>query len=537
MALDYRITKVTSKAGTEVELPVAGVTCVVGGNNVGKSQFLREVFSLAYDSDTSGLVILKDGSAHRPTGTIEETLAWLEARTVRYDHKPGDPTTYASRIGDLGTSLRDFYYWIDQDESEDPYLGNIARFFVEYAAAGTLSTYASGYVDPNGGGTNYALMRLRGSGDLEEELSSVIREAFGVGVVLDRLDLQTRLRVGDVSADVPPLNRPTKEYADQLAQLPLLDNQGDGFRSFVGIASHVLTHQFTVLLIDEPEAFLHPGQARILGRWLANQATLRDMQIILATHDKDLLIGLLDAADDSNVNLVRLARRANETTITQVDPADVSDVWRNPVLRYSNALQGLFHSKVIVCEGDADCRFYAAAVHSAATLTGQRALSDDTLFVPAAGKGGIPAALQAIARLGVEAWTFPDFDVLKNKSQIRNIVVANGGTWTATMDESYTLIARSLNQHDRWDAAKEMGLEAIPAGEPYAAALDLLAELTAARVRLVPRGEMESFGKHITGHSSDWVFEALSEGIHQSADVAAYVQPVIAVVPPNAVQA
>jgi ABC-type cobalamin/Fe3+-siderophores transport system ATPase subunit len=527
MAIEYRISAITSRAGEEISLPSPGVTCVVGGNNVGKSQLLRELRQLASESDTSGLLLIASATAVTPTGSEDDTRDWLEERAVRYDSAPGSPARYALRIGDLGMSLADFHYWVNSEDSDDPYLGNISRFFLEHASAGTLGSYAAGYVQPDGSGNNYALMKLRASGDLEAELSQVIREAFGYGVVLDRLDIETRLRVGGVEADVPPLNRPTLEYARALAQLPTLDSQGDGFRSFVGVASQVLTHRFDVMLIDEPEAFLHPGQARVLGRWLAEQASARGMQIVVATHDKDFVIGLLSAGDASAINLVRLSRTGDTTRFTQLQPEEVAEVWARPVLRFSNVLQGLFHAKIVVCEGDADCRFYGAALESKAIADRRRAVADDTLFVPAAGKTGIPAALEAVARLGVESWAFPDFDVLKNKTDIKKIVAAIGGTWSPKIDDLYTQFARVVNAGALWDQVKHAGLGALPPGDGYEAAIDLLHCLSEIRVRIVPLGEMESFDKGTSLHGSAWVSHALEARVHESSAVRDYVLPVL----------
>src|SRR3954452_10968168 len=44
-----------------------------------------------------------------------------------------------------------------------------------------------------------------------------------------------------------------------------LEKEGDGMRSFVGILLHVLLSNDMISLVDAPEAFLHPPQARLIG--------------------------------------------------------------------------------------------------------------------------------------------------------------------------------------------------------------------------------------------------------------------------------
>lgn len=43
LAITVRLKSITINSGQTVELPRAGVICIVGGNNVGKSQLLREI--------------------------------------------------------------------------------------------------------------------------------------------------------------------------------------------------------------------------------------------------------------------------------------------------------------------------------------------------------------------------------------------------------------------------------------------------------------------------------------------------------------
>lgn len=51
MSVEFKYTSVTSSAGERVDLPTAGVVCVVGGNNVGKSQLLRELREYAFTGE------------------------------------------------------------------------------------------------------------------------------------------------------------------------------------------------------------------------------------------------------------------------------------------------------------------------------------------------------------------------------------------------------------------------------------------------------------------------------------------------------
>lgn len=59
--VEVRLTGFRVSGGDEVALPRSGVTCIVGGNNVGKSQLLREIAARAIDvNQASSLVNRSD---------------------------------------------------------------------------------------------------------------------------------------------------------------------------------------------------------------------------------------------------------------------------------------------------------------------------------------------------------------------------------------------------------------------------------------------------------------------------------------------
>ena len=152
-------------------------------------------------------------------------------------------------------------------------------------------------------------------------------------------------------------------------------------RSFAGILLDVFTTHKTVTMIDEPEAFLHPPQARLLGRMLVKNKP-NDRQLFISTHSEDFLKGLLDA-DSENVKIVRIDREGNINRIKVLDNEGVKNLWKDSILRYSNILSGLFHSKVVICESDTDCRFYQAIMNS--LYEAENKTSPDVLFTHCGG--------------------------------------------------------------------------------------------------------------------------------------------------------
>jgi predicted ATPase len=104
----------------------------------------------------------------------------------------------------------------------------------------------------------------------------------------------------------------------------------------------LITNPVAVTLIDEPEAFLHPPQAQIMGEEIGKLAMEKNSQVILSTHDKDILVGLIKSR--APLDILHLTPTEDTTSSNLFHANDIADLWKDPILRYGNALDGLFAS-------------------------------------------------------------------------------------------------------------------------------------------------------------------------------------------------
>ncbi len=98
-------------------------------------------------------------------------------------------------------------------------------------------------------------------------------------------------------------------------------------RAFVGILLHAFLVEHSCVLIDEPEAFLHPPQARLLARFLVEQE-LASRQIFLATHSGDILRGILDAGS-KRVRVIRIQREGDKNVVAQLQQSEIEQLWND----------------------------------------------------------------------------------------------------------------------------------------------------------------------------------------------------------------
>lgn len=387
---------------------------------------------------------------------------------------------------------------------------------------------------------SHPIFKLHESEQLVQVISGYFRQAFGVDLEVNSGEMSViSLHVGDAPDKNKYTIKDRDAYYNEVRKMSQLDEQGDGMHSFASLLLDTFTSDYPITLIDEPEAFLHPPQARLLGKILATHNPT-DRQLFIATHSDDFLHGLLDAHSD-NVDVVRINRKGNTNHISILDHAKIQELWKNPILRYSNILSGLFHEKVVICESDYDCLFYQAIMDA---IYEKEKIAPDILFICCGGKQRIESIVKALKAVNVPVVAIADMDILNDETILKNTTEAFECAWEAIsanskkiidyvksqrhqlvnsdvkkelktiieeiQDNSQSLskqisekIKQVLNQSTAWTKIKETG-KAFFKGETYKAWEELNEYVSKKGLFIVPVGEIESFYKRASGHSKQW---------------------------------
>ncbi|WP_341927876.1 AAA family ATPase [Nocardioides psychrotolerans] len=548
--------------GSTVSPPAVGVTVVVGPNNAGKSTLLREIHThLNSEYHSQPFWRLVKSLSLEVAGTPADVVAWLAAHN-RYS---ADAEGGFRSLGGANVSTS----WLRQVMSTSwaqagptGRLGStLAPFLVQYANTDSRleqSKAAPARNDAREPAT-HPVHVLADDRVRLHQASGIASQVFGEALWLDDYSAQHRLRVGELLADAPRRDEIDAAYRDELLSLPELAQQGDGMRSFFGLLLPLLAASFPIVLVDEPEAFLHPPQAAALGRQLGRLSVENELQVVIATHDRHLLTGLLESK--TPLTIVRVDRFSQGTGARQIDPIELTQIWDEPALRYSNALDGLFHRLVVLVEGDRDARFYAASLDVANEIGEVNLPVSEVLFVPCGGKGGMAKIAKALRGLGVPVVAVPDIDLLSVEAETRKLVEALGGDWTdfesdfaaATAriskdasalqvcelaavlgDDPTAPLTKELRRSvervlktagSGWNQVKAGGVSALGAGGVGAAAARLLDALDVLGLVVVRVGELESFAPDLdVSKGSNWVPAALAAEAHRSPEALAHVR-------------
>lgn len=442
-------------------------------------------------------------------------------------------------------------------EAEGPISPRIGKLISIYAnAEERLSlTKAVNAIDLAESQPEHPVHILAGDSDLIEKLSTLAEKAFGADLTLDTSAVSTfvlRLGKPDVA---PSFNRhgiPSREYMAALRQLPTLENQGHGIRSYIGMLMELLVGSNLVVLVDEPEAFLHPPQAEKIGS--AISALKNELsQVFVATHDANVVKGFLASKEAEDVVVIRIRRSGEKNPVAVLKPGDLEALWSDPSLRYSNVLDGLFSEGTVVCEGDPDCRLYQSAT-DALDETGARGIH----FTQGGGSGRISVIASALTAVSVPTVAIVDLDLLGQRPLLKRIVEAVGGSWQSswepllntvesgvlTLSQSPTKATivkavneslTSVNEEDvppnealkriaavakkttGWQRLKEGGKAVLPGGNCTSAFETMVEEFANQGVFLVPVGELERWFPMVGGHGPAHVSEVHERGLIETA--------------------
>lgn len=532
------IEKIKFSDNSELTFAPNQITVFVGPNNAGKSASLKEINILTRQKNREGKVV-RD-FVLKKEGTPEDLFNFIKEFSILHNTNNPEPHYNGYKYSLYGGSIKN--YWNQENQ-----LSELQPVFINLLSTEERLNIANPpqNISLTKDAVSHPIHFMQKDDSIENKFSGYFQQAFNEELIVHRnAGNNVPLYIGRKPIPKEGEDRVSIGYLNDLEKLPLLHEQGDGMRSFVGVLLSAFISNHNVLLIDEPEAFLHPPQARLLGKMLAKDLP-SDRQLFLATHSSDFLKGLLEA-DVSNLKIVRIQRQGDINKISTLDNSDIKELWSDSLLRHSNILDGLFHSKVIICESDSDCRFYSAILQS--LYESDSNISPDYLFTHCGGKHRVACVVKALKKLNVDIHAILDFDVLNDTYPLKDIFEEFGGNWSL-IESDWKIVKNSvdakrpeletedlkkelipliesttertfpqekikeinslLKKVSAWSHAKQVGRSFIPNGQPTQAYLRLIIELERVGLIVVEVGELESFVKSIGNHGPKWVNDVL----------------------------
>jgi len=421
-----RISKITFNADNIKNcehLNLENVTILVGPHNSGKSQFLRDIESWCWNYPEK-LKILKELDLDLPTNVknIEKLFKDFKIETPPGQQNNPDvmyikpPFSMVNKAYDKISleHLKNIFSQKRIQGIKDANLNLIVYFMkrldaktrldlVSDSRRGNMYSYPTNQLD--------ALYR---NNLLRKKIRTIINDEFGWFFYLSNLE-DENLKI--VLSKNPNLNEHNfgEKSIQQFKKSEHIEYFGDGIKCFIGILVAALAYSFRILLVDEPEAFLHPSAAHSLGHHLSSVTKKRHSSLVVATHDANFLMGCLEST--KKLTILRLTYNYKDGKVTQLKSQDIKKLYTDPILRSTDSLSTLFHKSAIVCEADKDKVFYKGINDKFLLLKNG---IKENIFLNANGKDGIFKLVRPLRRTGVPVACIYDFDVFKTNDKNKN---------------------------------------------------------------------------------------------------------------------
>ena len=529
---------ITFSDGKNLALEENDIVVFVGPNNAGKSVALKEL--QGHLAGTVDPKVIKSVEL-RQTGTTEGFLKFLKLHTEIHTRASG----YRVQGGGINFNTA---------KLETIWPENIGGLHPLFCVGIDTETRIRGSnpveaIDTNAEQPTHPIHRLYVDDKIELRISKHFEQAFGQALILDqRSGSQIPLRVGKRLTPKPEENLLSATYwKRQRDESVPLEQQGDGMRSFASVILHLLAPVTpSILLLDEPEAFLHPPQARFLGEIIATEKQ-NGAQLFVSTHSTDVLQGIMDVATE-HLRVLRIRREENINPTKELDNELVREISRNPLMKYSAVMSGLFHKRVIICEGDSDCMFYSSLLDIPAVHEGHH---PDVLFVHGGGKARMAALAQSLHALDIPVDVIADIDILRDQADLRKLIETLGGDWhnAETLSKSINSaiqqtqlnldslgikneieeilketppsgefpedlrkrIEATFPRASRWERIKNAGQTALPPGDTTQRFQQIQQLCNKLGLWIVHVGQLEGFCRSVGDHGPRWVQNVIDQ--------------------------
>lgn len=528
------IQKLRFNDSTEIELSSDDIVVFVGANNVGKSRALKDIKNDIVESSSKKVII--DNIEYKDDNFEEGIM-----RSYFKSNFELGPNGYDIAV-DANRSHNYNEHNFQNVKSGDKHFYKVLFSFLSTEGRLNMtSPILYSYINDK---LSFNVMRkLERDKENITTLNDILFSCFGKKIDISEGVWQNTVsklyKFGTKDEIDRSVSADTREARCLLEPLENLNDQGDGIRSAVAILSSLITTTHSLYLIDEPETFLHPPQARILGRNIVDLS--QNKQCFISTHNIDLLRGMLEK-DSSRIKIIKINRTDNENEFYVLDNESIKIISNDKNLKYSNILNGLFYNTVVLCENESDCKFYSALLEKLDSDVYQ-----NTLFCAVGGKDQFKIIIPLLNKLKINFLVIADLDLINNRDKLKDLINSIetnkydqiSSTHNAFLnlfesetdsqikkqsvikdeilslitdapymsDETAIKIKQVLKNISHLKLLKNCGKSCLPAGECVQKYNQIINFLNEKNIFVVECGEIERFITEIDGHGSSWVEE------------------------------
>lgn len=532
------IKKIKFNDNTEIELNNDDIVVFVGANNVGKSRVLKDIKNDILESSSKKVIV--DEIEYQDTNFEE-----INMRNYFKNNFELGPNGYDIAVDVNHTHNYNEHNFQNVKSGDKHFYKVLFSFLSTESRLNMTAPISYSFINDK---LRFNVMRkLERDKKNITTLNDIVFSCFGRKIDISEGTWQNAVyklyKFGTKDEIDKSVSADTREARCLLESLENLNDQGDGIRSAVAILASLITTTHSLYLIDEPETFLHPPQARILGRNIVDLS--QNKQCFISTHNIDLLRGMLEK-NYARIKIIKINRTDNVNEFYVLDNDSIKVVSDDKNLKYSNILNGLFYNTVVLCENESDCKFYSALLEKIDNDCYQ-----NTLFCAVGGKDQFKIIIPLLNKLKINFLVIADLDLINNRDKLKDLInsietnkynqissihndflnlfesktddqvkkqseikeeILSFITDTHYMsDETASKIRQVLKNISHLKLLKNCGKSCLPAGECVQKYNQIINFLNKSNIFVVECGEIERFITEIDGHGSLWVEEVFKK--------------------------
>lgn len=408
----------------------------IGGNGVGKTTFLLELFSKSSAIARSKYhwineLVYFSGNVGKDMELLKSSLSRQYEGTNLFYHSQATKNLEGNT--DLNGNLRFSFAEFEKIEkiTEETIFNDFRyrRPFIAFSSCEARLTLANdvavtGLNQPPQDSINVLYRNKKILKEIDKTILEIYKHNF---VLLDHT--ATTLYLGLSKEASPIFDKEKEDLQDEYDKIqkwkdekfmPITES-GHGIRSMIRLLTSLLEPVNQIIMIDEPEMHIYPSQKIWLGKQLVSLAKNQKKQVFLVTHDPMILQGILDASTKTSVFRIERDEK-NSGIIKSCELEKIKDT--GAMRNQEQYLQGLFYQRCVIVEGASDRSFYQNMIEDYSEVKDK-----DLGFVACGGKGGTKHMANIIAKVGLRAVFIYDFDVILFETKlIKEIYSLLGGT-------------------------------------------------------------------------------------------------------------
>ena len=332
------------------------------------------------------------------------------------------------------------------------------------------------------------------------------------------MQLEKTLTLMNVKIDINMLESKSEDYYKNIKlsvndgiETPL-ENKGSGLQSLIMIELFKfyckVFNQSSLLILEEPELFLHPHAKRMLSDILNDFIEDNKNQIIITTHSEEFIHNI----DIENINVIRKTENGTKKSrINKENYGDGKELQKLKIELQHKNTEMFFAEKVILVEGEEQILIPEIVKK----IYGKNILNNnDISVIKVGGKSYFDIYRRVLNELGIENYIIADYDIINRgidsllEEKERNKLSEIRGKIQEKL-KSNKKIKKEMESRD-WESLVKI-LDNIIKEKKYNVALDEI--WTTFKDRIYEKNKLEDLDTELEKEIKDFILDMYKNGI------------------------